>query len=81
MKKLESRKLREHIALEVLSVDLEDVDNETHEGIFQLWQEEPLRLLRRQFLAESSLVAFSRRFGELLVVPHYMNAPLHPEVM
>jgi len=79
--KIGTRPLGENLGLEVLDVDLTEVDEETFAAIRDLWRQEPLLLLRRQFITESELAAFSARFGDLFTVPHYANARRHPEVM
>ena len=81
MSELNTRPLRENFGLEILGVDLEAVDEQTCAAILGAWQAEPLLLFRRQFITEAELVAFSRRFGELFAVPHYMSARRQPEVM
>ena len=80
--KLKTRPLTDGFGLEVLEVDLAQVDDDAFAALRDLWQDNPLLLLRRQSITESELVAFSRRFGELdIVVREDLHSPTHPEVI
>jgi len=78
---LKTRPLQPEFGLEVLDVDLSALDAAQHAAILRAWQEQPLLLFRRQVLSEADLVAFSERFGELFVVPNYLNSRSHPAIM
>ena len=43
-----TRPLSDNLGLEVLNADLSIIDDEAFEAIRNLWQQEPLLLLRRQ---------------------------------
>ncbi|MAN79636.1 MAG: taurine dioxygenase [Rhodospirillaceae bacterium] len=79
---LRTRPLTDTFGLEILDVDLSDLNDETFDAIYKLWQQEPLLLLRRQSLSESEQVAYSRRFGEMdIIVRDDMLSPDNPEVI
>jgi len=78
---LETHPLQPHFGLEVLGVELASLDDATFAAILRAWQEQPLLLFRRQVLSEADLVALSERFGELFVVPNYLNSRQHPAIM
>ncbi|MBO6947499.1 MAG: TauD/TfdA family dioxygenase [Rhodospirillales bacterium] len=80
--KLNTRPLKETFGLEVLDVDLSELDNETFDAIYKLWQQEPLLLFRRQSLSERQQVDYSKRFGDLdILVRDDMISPKHPEII
>ena len=78
---LKTRPLQPHFGLEVLAADLSALDDALYAQVLRAWQEQPLLLFRRQVLSEADLVAISRRFGELFVVPNYLGSREHPEIM
>ncbi|PIW29930.1 MAG: TauD/TfdA family dioxygenase [Rhodospirillales bacterium CG15_BIG_FIL_POST_REV_8_21_14_020_66_15] len=79
---LRTRPLKDTFGLEVLDVDLTNLDDETFDAIYKLWQQEPLLLFRRQSLTEGEHVAYSRRFGDLdILVRDDMLSPKHPEII
>ena len=79
---LRTRPLQENFGLEVLDVDLAQLDRETFDAVYRLWQKDPLLLFRRQTLSEKELVDYSRGFGDLdHIVRADMHSPLHPEVI
>lgn len=70
-----------NFCLEILDVDLTQVDDATFAALREVWQQNPLLLLRRQSLTESELVAFSARFGELeVIVRKDILSKRHPEI-
>ncbi len=79
---LRTRPLKETFGLEVLDVDLSDLDDDTFDAIYKLWQQEPLLLFRRQSLSERQQVEYSKRFGDLdILVRDDMISPKHPEII
>lgn len=80
--KLRTRPLKDTFGVEVLDVDVSDLDDETFDAIYKLWQQEPLLLLRRQSLSERQQVEYSKRFGDLdVLVRDDMISPTHPEII
>ncbi|MEQ8506628.1 MAG: TauD/TfdA family dioxygenase [Rhodospirillales bacterium] len=79
---LRTRPLSETFGFEILDVDLSNLDDETFDAIYKLWQQEPLILFRRQSLSESQQVAYSKRFGEMdIIVRDDMLSPDNPEII
>ena len=79
---LRTQPLQENFGIEVLDVDLSHINDDTFDEIYQLWQQDPLLLFRRQSLTESVQVDFSRRFGDLdQIVRDDMHSPLNPEII
>ncbi len=79
---LQTRPLTPSFGLEVQNVDLANLDSETFDALYRLWQRDPLLLLRRQSLTERELVGYSAGFGELEhVVREDMRAPGRPEII
>ena len=80
--KLKTRPLNPHFGQEVLDVDLASLTSETFDAIYELWQQDPLLLLRRQCINERELVEFSRGFGELdILVRDDLLSKENPEVI
>ena len=80
--KLKTRPLNPHFGHEVLDVDLASLTSETFDAIYELWQQDPLLLLRRQCINERELVEFSRGFGELdILVRDDLLSKENPEVI
>ena len=63
-----TRPLSDNLGLEVLGADLSIIDDEAFEAIRNLWQQEPLLLLRRQNPTDQEFLDFSHRFGKIDVV-------------
>ena len=63
-----TRPLSDNLGLEVLNADLSIIDDEAFEAIRNLWQQEPLLLLRRQNPTDQEFLDFSHRFGKIDVV-------------
>lgn len=79
---LKTRPLTSRFGLEVMEVDLANLDGETFDAVYRLWQRDPLLLFRRQSLTERELVRYSAGFGELEhIVRDDMHAPNHPEII
>lgn len=79
---LHTRPLKDSFGIEVLDVDLTDLNDETFQAIYELWQKEPLLLFRRQSMSEGQQVAYSKRFGEMdILVRDDMLSPDHPEII
>jgi alpha-ketoglutarate-dependent taurine dioxygenase len=57
------------LGAEMLGVDLRRLDDALFERIHQAWLEHSVLLFRGQTLADSDLIGFSRRFGELDIAP------------
>lgn len=79
---LRTRPLKDTFGLEILDVDLSEIDDETFDAVYKLWQQEPLILFRRQSLTEREQVEYSKRFGELdILVRDDLLSPEHPEII
>jgi len=79
---LQTRALKNTFGYEVIDVDLANLDSETFDEIYKLWQEEPLLLFRRQSMTEREQVEYSKRFGDLdILVRDDMLSPIHPEII
>ena len=63
-----TRALSDNLGLEILGADLSIIDDEAFEAIRNLWQQEPLLLLRRQNPTDQEFLDFSHRFGKIDVV-------------
>ena len=57
------------LGAEILGVDLRRLDDALFERIHQAWLAHSVLLFRGQTLADSDLIGFSRRFGELDIAP------------
>jgi taurine dioxygenase len=57
------------LGAEILGGDLRRLDDALFERIHQAWLEHSVLLFRGQTLADSDLIGFSRRFGELDIAP------------
>ena len=57
------------LGAEILGVDLRRLDDALFERIHQAWLDHSVLLFRGQTLADSDLIGFSRRFGELDIAP------------
>ena len=80
--KLKTRPLEANFGLEVLDLELATLDDEAGDALRELWQGNPLLLLRRQLLSEIELVDFSARFGKLeIIVRKDIHSVHHPEVV
>lgn len=79
---LRTRPLKNTFGFEVLDVDLSDLDDATFDEIYELWQQEPLLLFRRQSFSERQQVEYSKRFGDLdILVRDDMISKVHPEII
>ncbi|MPZ44308.1 MAG: TauD/TfdA family dioxygenase [Betaproteobacteria bacterium] len=77
------RKIDGPVGVEIVGVDLSrDLDDDTFRAIDQIYNTNPVVVVREQKLTPAQQVAFSRRFGELEihVLKQYLLAG-HPEIL
>jgi alpha-ketoglutarate-dependent taurine dioxygenase len=77
------RPLTDTIGTEVIGIDLtESLSGADFDRIYQAWLDTAILLFRNQSMTPPQQIAFSQRFGELMVYTRAENAlPDHPEVL
>jgi len=77
------RPLTEKIGTEAVGIDLnEPISAADFDRIYRAWLDTTILLFRNQSMTPSQQIAFSRRFGELMVYTRSENAlPGYPEVL
>lgn len=80
---LQLRPVSPAMGIEASGIDLsEDISARDFDRLYAAWLETGLLILRNQALSPAQQIAFTRRFGEILVYTRSENAhPDHPELL
>jgi len=78
---LDIRPLTPCLGAEIHGLDATRLDDGTFAELYRAWLERKVLFLRDQRLDLDALLAFSRRFGELMQLPYIKPCPGYPDVI